>query len=585
MSIIKISEMTQAVELTSADALPVVNSGITKKTLLGGLADWVLKTYGGFIQSGTGAVARTVQAELRDRAVTPFQFGGVGDGIASDTAAVQAAINTGRPVDFLGKSWVVNNLTSSTANQSFISSGGVAKLIKGANGPIFSSAADDLLFQNLSWRGDAASPVFTGDGVVLTGNRPRLLNCGVRWISGRPLKATGSAVHVIGTCDIYQTTDTTNAGYDIEIGVSGTATLYHQLMNVYTSQSTGGILLTDTGSHVIVGGQFGKLTIAPGTSPAGINGGMTAAARILGKVLVGVSNAVFASNQFSAIDVEFTNVTSGCSLDESNIFANGGSITNQQGSNYVVLKTYVNGRMNLSYGGTLSRSVSMSYTDPTTGFDFDGALTIANGLAFKIYGADLTTRYSLVGMSGVNNNVTLGATTAGYTNIAGGPGGVYLVVNGASRFQATDSQFRPQVDNSYSLGTGSQRFSVVYAGTGTINTSDERAKEQWSAISQAEHNVAIKAKALLKSFRFKDAVSAKGDAARIHFGIGAQSLKAAFESEGLVAEHYAVLCYDEWPEQAEILDEDGAVTEPYRPAGNRYGVRYDELLAFIIAAL
>lgn len=95
----------------------------------------------------------------------------------------------------------------------------------------------------------------------------------------------------------------------------------------------------------------------------------------------------------------------------------------------------------------------------------------------------------------------------------------------------------------------------------------------------------FKAKALLKSFKFKDAVALKGDGARIHFGIGAQSLKAAFESEGLIAEHYAVLCYDEWTEQAEILDDDGAVIEPYRPAGNRYGVRYEELLAFIIAAL
>lgn len=46
----------------------------------------------GFIQAGTGAVARTVQQELRAR-VTPFQFGAVGNGSTDDTAAVQAAIN------------------------------------------------------------------------------------------------------------------------------------------------------------------------------------------------------------------------------------------------------------------------------------------------------------------------------------------------------------------------------------------------------------------------------------------------------------------------------------------------------------
>jgi hypothetical protein len=56
-------------------------------------------------------------------------------------------------------------------------------------------------------------------------------------------------------------------------------------------------------------------------------------------------------------------------------------------------------------------------------------------------------------------------------------------------------------------------------------------------------------------------------------------VKAAFEAEGLVAEKYAVLCYDEW---ASELDANGSVI---RPAGNRYGIRYEELLSFIVAAL
>ena len=144
---------------------------------------------------------------------------------------------------------------------------------------------------------------------------------------------------------------------------------------------------------------------------------------------------------------------------------------------------------------------------------------------------------------------------------------------------------RPSTDNAQSLGAADNRWSEVYAGTGTINTSDERDKTDIALLSDVERKIALKIKSLIHSFRFKDSVNSKGDSARIHFGVIAQEVLAAFESEGLDASAYGILCYDEWEELAEFVDEDGKVVQPYRASGNRYGVRYDELLCFIIGAL
>ena len=180
-------------------------------------------------------------------------------------------------------------------------------------------------------------------------------------------------------------------------------------------------------------------------------------------------------------------------------------------------------------------------------------------------------------------------------------------------------------DNAVDIGHGFIRFQDIYATNGTIQTSDRNEKQDIAELSDAEQRAAVACKGLLRKFRWKDAVSKKGDDARIHFGIIAQDLQAAFEAEGLDASRYAMWCSDTWWEQdVEVpaveavdavyetqTDEEGNETQVLvqeaveavdaytrtdtfetaeeAPEGatekTRLGVRYSELLAFIISAI
>ena len=130
-----------------------------------------------------------------------------------------------------------------------------------------------------------------------------------------------------------------------------------------------------------------------------------------------------------------------------------------------------------------------------------------------------------------------------------------------------------QTDNTLDLGFGSLRWQDIFATNGTIQTSDRNEKQDIAELTDAEQRVAVAAKGLMRKFRWIDSVAEKGDEARIHFGIIAQDLQAAFEAEGLDAGRYAMFTSNTW------TDEDTGEER------TRLGVRYSELLAFIISAI
>ena len=163
-------------------------------------------------------------------------------------------------------------------------------------------------------------------------------------------------------------------------------------------------------------------------------------------------------------------------------------------------------------------------------------------------------------------------------------------------------------DNAIKLGSGSNRFGVIYSGTSSINTSDENEKQDIASLTDKEMTAAKEISKLFKTFKWKDRVTEKGDAARTHTGVIAQQVETAMSDAGLDASKYAFWCSDTWWEtQTEVpaAEADDTVNPPIEakdaytrtdqyhtkkeaPDGatecNRKGIRYPELLSFIGAA-
>lgn len=123
-------------------------------------------------------------------------------------------------------------------------------------------------------------------------------------------------------------------------------------------------------------------------------------------------------------------------------------------------------------------------------------------------------------------------------------------------------QLKPIQDNFYTLGTLSQRWSEVYAVNGTINTSDKREKNNIGEINAT----VLKAWAKVDFKQFK-----MNDNDDWHFGVIAQDVVKAFESEGLDPEEYSIIVEQTWEENGETK--------------SRYGLNYNQALALECALL
>ena len=106
--------------------------------------------------------------------------------------------------------------------------------------------------------------------------------------------------------------------------------------------------------------------------------------------------------------------------------------------------------------------------------------------------------------------------------------------------------FLAGTDNTQTLGGASNRWSVVFAGTGAINTSDEREKTDIGEIPEAWLDAWADVE--WRRFKFVGRV-------RWHIGLVAQQVHAAFAAHDIDAFEIGLCCYDEWEEESEPIFE------------------------------
>jgi hypothetical protein len=604
-----------------------------------------------FIQAGTGAVTRTAQAKMRD-IVSVKDFGAVGDGVTDDATAINNACTAmaelgGGDVMFPAGTFIVGAAIQLPDNVQLVGAGQKATTIKlkasanvniiqkksgaaGLGAGLFDLTVDGNDTNNTNggiyWAGSNS-----GRGPAFTFERVTVQNC--RPVAGAPsgeyaaILTTGAVWGVARDLDVNQNQFAVGWWHkasdwqidNLYLGPNGASysTGTHSMIiqggagNIFTSCYFGG---NGGLSQIFLWGSARNLFVNCVNDNAWENairlvdlGGAGADNnRFLGGQIRGAGGktnntfpAVYISNSSGTIfsDVEWSGNAHTSSGNRANYgLQEAGTAT----GNYIVggnlASAFVTGFVSL--GGSSTTMVTSVFGVDSSEIqiatvkkrvDVQGPLDnsvpsvssvplqrLNNGGAVSLWASAYG--YNYTWMQGIQDD---GSNNLKEIRINPLGGGVIIGATGSGLF--------PNSDNTQPLGAAGGRWSVVYAGTGTINTSDEREKQDIASLDAAEKRVAVALKALVKKFRFNDAVVNKGDDARIHVGVIAQEVIAAFKSEGLDPMRYALVCYDEWADKYEdVYDDEGKATGEQvlvTAAGNRYGVRYEELLAFIISAL
>lgn len=150
--------------------------------------------------------------------------------------------------------------------------------------------------------------------------------------------------------------------------------------------------------------------------------------------------------------------------------------------------------------------------------------------------------------------------------------------DGSVNMQITPNIWLPGADNTSDIGSGGLRIKTIHLVNAPSVTSDETLKtllvsvndlalDAWESVQWSE-------------FKYLESIEAKGEeSARIHVGIGAQTVIKSFSDVGLDAFAYALIRTVNWPSEDAIYDDDENISSPAVKGGERYEVVYEEALA------
>ena len=279
-------------------------------------------------------------------------------------------------------------------------------------------------------------------------------------------------------------------------------------------------------------------------------------------------NAVLSGTITAAADSTFGPWT----ISESSIFrtANefGGSASMYFGTSGLSIKDKfkvdANGKLTCT-GASISGAITATSLNVTnavvTGLRADD-ITAGNFSASRINGGILDfNNFSVDHLSA--SDITTGTLSADYIKL-GGDMAVYSsllgsAVGGYLGYTTGDyGGAAPEYDGAGSLGYSNYRWSVVYAQTGTISTSDREKKTEIS--DELDRYDALFARLRPVCYRLKD-----GTSGRVHTGLIAQDVEQALAACGLTGQDFAAF-----------------VRSPREGGGADYGLRYEEFIALCI---